>query len=299
MAAETTPSTNGTARRELVRRRQAQNQSGSSASLTPTSISNSRTVAVLSHVQEDHNYGEPGPSTLRHSRRIVTNLSRHQRNPDELDIPINSDITSTPLVDPLRLPDNISGRLRHRPAHNTVRQDSDGEASDPDSDNTPLHLMVSSAGQQSSTVGMRGRPRLSALVVHNNSSAASARSARSQKRPYYNEDSDDDSTNLRQSNYQQKTPNSSLSGNPHASKRRMLTNRTIDYNEEEDDDDDDESYQPNGRSQPTNGGRSRKLHEEPESDDEDDDEDGEQTVSVSSRGRVRKISAKVRGYFRE
>lgn len=63
-----------------------------------------------SHVQEDHNYGEPGPSTQRHTRRIVT-LSRHQRNPDELDLP----------VDPLRLPEtvrpeNISSRLRHRSA---------------------------------------------------------------------------------------------------------------------------------------------------------------------------------------
>lgn len=32
---------------------------------------------------------------------------------------------------------------------------------------------------------------------------------------------------------------------------------------------------------------------------EEEDEDGEQSVSISSRGRIRKISSKVRGYFRE
>lgn len=33
--------------------------------------------------------------------------------------------------------------------------------------------------------------------------------------------------------------------------------------------------------------------------DDDDDENGEEQISISSRGRVRKISSKVRGYFRE
>lgn len=44
--------------------------------------------------------------------------------------------------------------------------------------------------------------------------------------------------------------------------------------------------------------RSQYFDESSESFDEDDDDD-EQQISVSSRGRVRKISSKVRGYFRE
>lgn len=34
-------------------------------------------------------------------------------------------------------------------------------------------------------------------------------------------------------------------------------------------------------------------------DENDDDEEAEEQISISSRGRVRKISSKVRGYFRE
>lgn len=254
---ETTPSTNGLTRsRELSRRR----QTVTPPSTTATNV-NTRASAVL----EDHNYGEPGPSTLRQSRRIVT-LSRHQRNPDELDIPISSDIPSTPLVDPLNVPDNtsISGRLRHRTTivNNTVRNESDEDLSDPE-DNKPLHSLM--VGSSSSTQSMRGRPR---TVVQSPNVTMSARSARSQKRPYYNEDSDDSINNQQPQGNYQKTPNSSLS--IHSSKRRMLSTR-IDYNE-----DDTNSENSDG-----------------------DDADDEKQVSVSSRGRVRKISSKVRGYFRE
>lgn len=314
---DSTPSTNGSLARtrEIIRRRQAVNQSTSATSSTsiisaPTVI-NTRASAVL----EDHNYnGEPGPSTLRHSRRIVT-LSRHQRNPDELDIPINNDnISSTPLVDPLRLPDNISGRLRqrattasgfsnsssHRNAANT-NDVSDDEQSDPD-DDKPLHLMVGNASTAGSSMVMRGRPpRITPVSVPTSSRVIPSRS---QKRPYYNEESDESiSTNSqRRVSYATRTPNT---GNHQSSKRRLV--------EEDIDDENDSPYYPaGGGTTATNGRLTRRLYtsgggsgtnnlnlnsNSDENDDDDDDDD--QVVSVSSRGRVRKISSKVKNYFRE
>lgn len=52
-----------------------------------------QTTSISQHpLAVDHNYGEPGPSSLRQTRRVGM-LSRHQRNADELD--------SHSLVDPL------------------------------------------------------------------------------------------------------------------------------------------------------------------------------------------------------
>lgn len=128
---------------------------------------------------------EPGPSTLRHSRRQI---SRTQRTMDE---PEKSVVTNADsAVDPLRLPEPISDRLRNRtPRNNLANIDND---SDPD-DDKPLHLMVSESP-------VRGRPsrnssRLSDEAVTPSSSnlaTFSVRSARIQKRPYYNEDTDEE-----------------------------------------------------------------------------------------------------------
>lgn len=270
--------------RELLRRRQPPVGPAPVSSNTP----NAETSRALSHVQRDHDYGEPGPSTLRNTRRM---LSRHQRNPDELD---NS---SSVAVDPLRLPTEspyVSGRLRHRnnrPASSFTSTtavpdpDPDDEATDPE-DNKPLHLMVTESPQ---------RNRHSMRNVANSSSTAtlsSLRGSRSLKRPYYNEDSDESirsSTNHRVNG----RVGHSANGNQH--KRRLLA--------EDDDDDDDHSYTPNRRTGAALNGRSvtraRHNYDELTNSDDDGDTEEECQISVSSRGRVRRISSKVRGYFRD
>lgn len=168
--------------RELIRRGQAAATTHTSAgasshghtvtrsSSTAGAVDSSSQIELRrSAVQADHNYGEPGPSS-RHSRRITQQqqLSRHQRNPDELDKPHESAES-----DPLR----ISGRLRrspratHSPAAHGPASD---EESDDDDDDAPLvsYCETPSAGTSR------------AVAV------SSTRSSRAQKRPYYNEDSD-------------------------------------------------------------------------------------------------------------
>lgn len=213
-----------------------------------------------SQVQEDHNYGEPGPSTLRHSRRTAM-LSRHQRNPDELDMPMTSaGLQINMAVDPLHIErneiptanPNISGRLRHRSANasssrlnnhtansvatrNTHADDSEDDVSDPE-DNKPLGQMVLKSPLRERNAARPPPP-------------TATRASRTQKRPHYNEDSDESLNDLYANNSRH------IRGG-HPSKRRHV-------------------------------------------DDTSSEDDGEPEISVSSRGRVRKISSKVRGYFRE
>lgn len=273
--------------RELLRRRQPP---------PPATSTPSREASqALSHVQRDHDYGEPGPSTLRNTRRM---LSRHQRNPDELD---NS---SSVVVDPLRIPtDNayVSGRLRHRnnrPAssftiNTSVPEQDPDEESDPE-DNKPLHLMVTESPQ---------RNRHSMRNIQDNSTSSSlstSRGSRTLKRPYYNEDSDE---SIRSSStHNRVNGRTGQTSNGHPSKRRMVI-------QEDDEDDDDHSYTPNRRSATTattaaaaatNGRSTRTRHNYDEMTNSDDgDSEEEHQISVSSRGRIRRISSKVRGYFRD
>lgn len=199
--------------RELIRRRQtthttttthtsataiASTSSGhsvtrSSSSTTATTESTSQIELRRNAVQADHNYGEPGPSSIRHSRRINQQqpqpLSRHQRNPDELDQPNES------VDDPLRIAgDSISGRLRNRSpraANNSASQDRGSESDD----DTPLHMLTESPAprnHRSTRFTDDVQPGPSSAV-----SISSTRSSRTQKRPHYNEDSDEDETSNR------------------------------------------------------------------------------------------------------
>ena len=141
-------------------------------------------------VQEDHNYGEPGPSTIRYSRR--TQLSRLQRSTEDLDRSVVSN-TDSP-VDPLRIPENISGRLRNRTPRSNVHVDNEND-SDPD-DDKPLHLMVTESPTRSRP--SRHTARYSDEHASNSTAGSSSiptsstRSGRNQKRPYYNEESDEE-----------------------------------------------------------------------------------------------------------
>lgn len=106
-------------------------------------------MVTLLQVQEDHNYGEPGPSTLRHSRRLEQLTQVHRTN--ETSTTQHSDSP----VDPLRIPETNSqpGRsLRTRtPRNNASNLDID---SDPD-DDKPLHSLVTT---ESPTRGSSSRP---------------------------------------------------------------------------------------------------------------------------------------------
>lgn len=142
-------------------------------------------------VQEDHNYGEPGPSTLRHSRRI-NQIPRHQQNTEDI---VKSPVTNADNpVDPLRIPESISDRLRNRTPRSNTNVENDND-SDPD-DDKPLHLMVNESPTRSRS--SRHTTRYSDEHVSqiptgiSNAAASSTRSIRMQKRPYYNEDSEEE-----------------------------------------------------------------------------------------------------------
>lgn len=78
---------------------------------------------------------------------------------------------------------------------------------------------------------------------------------------------------------------------PPTATRVSRTQKRPHYNE-----DSDESINDQYNSHHIRGGHpSKKRHV----DDTSSEDDGEPEISVSSRGRVRKISSKVRGYFRE
>lgn len=188
--------------REVIRRRQTTLLNNSTTTVSTSqsnyhsitrSMTTSETTSQIeirrNQVQEDHNYGEPGPSTLRYSRR-VNQLSRHQQSPDEHNKSHSSIAESS--VDPLRVPENISGRLRNRTPKRSVNIEND---SDPD-DDKPLHLMVS----ESPTRGRPSRQSTRYSDEHVSQSqagssstvASSTRRGRVQKRPHYNEDTDEE-----------------------------------------------------------------------------------------------------------
>lgn len=289
---------------------------------TTSSQATASTSRATNSVSLDHNYGEPGPSSsLRNSRRVPT-LSRHQRPADELDTPID-ELSSTPAEDPLRLPERVSQRLRDRPQTNaisstsrslnsrrnrvdyeepatsdeeeeeieaSVEEDSEqaNESSDTDDDKPLGHLVASQESQRPLRAARSGRSQEAV--------GTSARSTRvsGQKRPYYNEQSDDESINGRNGEQVFSTP---------AVKRRRGV-----YREDSEEEDPDDNERLNSESQKrtprarngathTNG---RNHYNEEESVDEDSDADnGEPKISVSSRGRVRRISNRAKNYFRD
>lgn len=151
--------------------------------ILPFSILNkSNNFTRINKVQEDHNYGEPGPSTIRHSRRI-TQLSRHQRNPEELEKPVVSNADNS--VDPLRIP-SISDRLRNRTPRNNASNNDDSD------DDKPLHLMVNESPKSRPSRHSARYSDENVMPSSSNPPTSSTRSARNQKRLCYNEDTDED-----------------------------------------------------------------------------------------------------------
>lgn len=235
--------------------------------------SSQRSIASTSHevipvrlqrssVQEDHNYDEPGPSSRLTRRNNVVQLSRHQRNADELDCPTNSRADLHRIVPTAQ--SSISGRLRQRmaPAVSSTlsslrterlnEEDENDDESDPEDDKPLSQTRLAS----SSSTSLRNRSFCDDEYLPGQPSTSS-RSTRALKRQYYNEDTDEETNN----------------GNNQSAKRRLQNETPL-------------------KSSQANTTITTSQYESDNSDDE-------LPLSVSSRGRIRKITPKARGLFRE
>lgn len=254
-----------------------------------------------SQVQEDHNYGDPGPLPLRHSRRSNVTLSRHQRNADELDTSINtSEFTAASATSSSVVAPTTSGRLRQRlaasaPSSSRTEQpvasssrpsvlasaylDESDNSSDTD-DDKPLRQRETST-RSSDPLAIR-RSRHFPVGLDDAAGPSTSRSSRTLKRPYYNEDSDEDgqgSTKRPQKRAAHQAASATVSIGSQMIRTTRQSYPADTFSDEEQNHNDD-----------------RDVSEE---DLSDEDEDGEPSISVSSRGRVRKLTAKARGIFRE
>lgn len=293
-----------------------QNSSSNLPEPIPSSSQSSATshseIARRSHrsqVLEDHNYGDPGPLPIRHSRRSNVTLSRHQRNADELDtsishsIPGSSTSSFTPASSSPTAPTTTSGRLRqrtvatqpirpvppvasssrHNPVPASAYLDESDNSSDPD-DDKPLRQRETSTQDDHSAI------RRSRHFPVDDAGPSTSRSSRTLKRPYYNEDSDDDAQGSSK-RPQKRVAQQSTSAAAVPTISQILRTTRQSYPVENFSDDDTEAPNANHNDDSSDVSDDHDLS--------DEDEDGEPSISVSSRGRVRKITAKARGIFRE
>lgn len=221
-----------------------------------------------SSVQEDHNYDEPGPSS-RHTRRNNVIFSRHQQNADELDCPTNQ---RTDMHRIIPAQSSISGRLRQRMAPAV-------SSSLPSSSSRTQRYLPSTErineeddddeSDEDDKPLSQTRLASSSQTMRNRSfgdeeylpgPSTSSRSTRALKRQYYNEDTDEETNGHNQS----------------AKKRLQTSNDT-----------------------PQRGAQTTATATITTSQFESDNSEDELPLSVSSRGRIRKITAKARGLFRE
>lgn len=358
----------------VISRRAAATQSSSTSAsvivnsdaVPSSSTTQLRGHVFQSHVQVDHNYGEPGPSTLRNTRRM---LSRHQRNADELDPSTNiNNANENPLNQLPTVVENISSRLRMRQTVNSttvtrngieiperqvrqaslrnntrnisnrlideesdddqneerMQQDNDNSSEESDTDdNAPLtsfvrHLNSSStaaAATSSSTTSPairnqtnNDRIRQQRTLRRRNFTSDEdyegdgdfddyieyrriSRSTRNLKRPHYNEDSDDENADIESSMFRKRHTTATATitttnNNSHNIRLSSLPN-----------------YRQRMNNVPststTTASSNRNLIDDDYMVDSENEHNAEQTISISSRGRIRKITAKARGLFRD
>ncbi|XP_055716898.1 PH-interacting protein isoform X3 [Phlebotomus papatasi] len=253
-----------------------------------TEVSTQLTMPPAPH-EIDHNYGEREHIGTR--RRQVSMLSRHQRNADELDPQQENDnaTQSRPMsssISRLRVRTNVNGEggstvsratstgtqiTIRRGARGRMRQEdatTAGDETDPE-DNTPLMFVASSSRNTRSGVTTTTTTTQRELSDEEPVPGPSSYSRRTRKlrRLHYNEDSDS---------------TEAPSVRVVRTKRRLLS---------------DMSYSPT-----RSGGAAANHHPSTRNhiEEQDSDSGGDQnTVSISSRGRIRKITAKARGLFRE
>lgn len=270
VAEPATNGTNGTSSRTVTRQ---QIPTSSHSSITMNEVIPIR--LQRSSVQEDHNYDEPGPSS-RHTRRNNITLSRHQRNADELDstgrriemhrlIPAQTSISgrlrqrATAIVTST-LPSSSTRTQRFLPSTERINEDNGDDDDESDpDDDKPLMSLSQSRLASSSSLTMRNRSFCDDEYLPGPST--SSRSTRALKRQYYNEDTDEETSN----------------GNQQSSKRRLQTSNDT----------------------PLRGSQTNATATITTSQIESDNSEDELPLSVSSRGRIRKITPKARGLFRE
>lgn len=158
--------------------------------------------------------------------------------------------------------------------------DESDNSSDPD-DDKPLRQRES--GSRGDPLAMR-RSRPYPVRIDDTAGPSTSRSARTLKRPYYNEDSDEDAQGATKRPQKRAAHLSTIASALSVDQILRTTRQSypadlfsdedvVNHNDDSDVSDEDLS--------------------------EEDDDGGEPSISVSSRGRVRKITAKARGIFRE
>ncbi|XP_070137756.1 bromodomain and WD repeat-containing protein 3 isoform X1 [Drosophila bipectinata] len=303
----------------------------SHATSTTTSASQGQQPTVSTH---DHSYLATASSAARAPRRV---LSRHQRNADELDTsldPLESSRllsaisnhrrpTSTTNSNSTSNSNVVTRRLRGRRSQ-ANSQDEDQEepeeeeaaASDEGTDGGSNSRTYEEEGENDSEDDSEDDQPLTSYVSTNNgrssrkakttsSSSSNTRPLRSNRRPpsaqsFVNDDEEDEDY----------VGTRSRRNNRRGTQRSGRNQKRPRYNEESEEEEDAGPYRRkrvrNGNAHASSQERSQ-PEPEPEEEEEDDDEGdssvdsdySEQKVSVSSRGRVRKISAKARSIFKE
>ncbi|XP_061395070.1 bromodomain and WD repeat-containing protein 3 [Musca vetustissima] len=303
----------------------------SHATSTTTNIATSSTASSQPTVH-DHNYvGDPGPSTssaaLRNSRRV---LSRHQRNADELDIslePLENTMlisastrlrrgmpTSTTAAPSYHREEDVQhaavavrrGRSRFSQENSQTEPSADENVHEDEEDG------VSDMGTDGSTESSisddesdseDNQPLTSYVPKSRNAKKARTKRRRSDDSFVADEDDEDKkySNTRRHTSRRSRKANTAgtiTNGGRDRNQRGARNQKRPRYNELSDD---EEFANTSNR-----GRKPRKESSElrgPTINDDVDastmDSDDDQLVSVSSRGRVRKITAKARGIFKE
>ncbi|KAH8382855.1 hypothetical protein KR009_005611, partial [Drosophila setifemur] len=321
-------STAGPAPHPLALRRRLPSPPQRSTHMTRSHATSTTTTTSSTH---DHNYlGNENATTARAPRRI---LSRHQRNADELDTsldPLESSRllsaianhrrpTSTTNSNSNSTSNVVTRRLRGRTSQANSQDEDEAEeqeedeeaaASDEGTDGGSSSQSDEDEEEEDDSDSEDDQPLTSYVSPSNGrsrrksktTSSSSTRPLRRSRRPpsdqsFANDDEDEDYVG----------PQSRRS-NRMGSQRGGRNQKRPRYNEESEEEEGDAAAphrnkkirNGNGNAHASSQERSQpeQEHEDGDSSVEDSDDSG-QKVSVSSRGRVRKISAKARGIFKE
>ncbi|XP_075144837.1 bromodomain and WD repeat-containing protein [Haematobia irritans] len=298
----------------------------SHATSTTSNIATSSTVAPPT--VHDHNYvGDPGPSTssaaMRNSRRV---LSRHQRNADELDISLDPIESSMLISATTRLrrgmptstttatgtaatattyQATVVGVRRGRSRFSQENSQTEPSADEHLPDDEEAVSDMGTGGSTESSVSEDAsdsednQPLTSYVPKSRSGRKPPKKRRRSDDSFVADEDEVDDDNFDRRKRHTTRKPKESdvaKANRPRGSRRNQRGSRNQKrpryvYSDDEECANSRERKSRNESSTVGNSG----THDDASTMDSDDD----QLVSVSSRGRVRKITAKARGIFKE
>lgn len=303
----------------------------SHATSTTSNVATSSNVAPPT--VHDHNYiGDPGPSTssaaIRNTRRV---LSRHQRNADELDISLDPLESSMLISATTRLRRGMPTSTTTASAATTVYQrqvppqqatvpvrrgrsrfSQENSQTEPSADE---HVpedeeegvsdmgtggSTESSGNDNGSDSDDNQPLTSYVPKSRRGRNAGRKRRHSDDSFVANEDDDDEYTGTGRQRSKNPKPTDERKGRPQGrrNQRGSRNQKRPRYNELSDD---EEYANRNNRGRKSRNESdvvdSSAAHDEIDASTMDSDDD--QLVSVSSRGRIRKITAKARGIFKE